>query len=60
MRRTDSAICGVLAIHLGQTPMVIDTLSIVQTSDVGKSAQQPRDNAQGVRFKIFESGFQPH
>src|SRR4030088_1801130 len=32
----------------------------MQSADIGKSAQQPTDSAQGIRFKVLESGFQSH
>jgi hypothetical protein len=57
MRRTHRALRGVVAIHSRQTPVLVLPPAITQTTNVGKSAQQPRDRAQGIRFKVIESGF---
>jgi len=64
MRRTDCALCGIVAIHPRQTPVLIPSiarsLAVMQSTNVGKSAQQPRDSAEGIRFKVLASGFQSH
>ena len=60
MRRTDCALCGGVAINSRQTPVIVPSITVVQSTDVGKSAQQPRDSAKGINFKVLESGFQSH
>jgi hypothetical protein len=57
MRRPHCALCVVVAIDAGQSPMIVSSLSVVQSTNVRKSAQQSRDGAERTRFKVLEGGF---